>query len=186
MKHRGPWVLEDKLLIRRFNRGETEALRRIYEKNRLDLLKVAHILLNDSDAVEDVLHDVFVNFAQQSGVFRLTGSLKGYLAICVANRARDHNRRRRPTTLPADDLKTMRSHVEDPAYTAYRLELQKMLAHTLAQLPDDQREVIALRLHANLPFRRIAQLTEVSINTVQSRYRYGLEKLQRLLDGRVQ
>jgi len=173
-------------LVRRFNRGDTDALRRIYEKYRPDLLKVAHTLLNDSSAAEDVLHDVFVTFAQQSGVFRLTGSLKGYLAICVANRARDRNRPYQPASLPDDDLIKVRSRIAGPTENVERLELQKMLNQTLAQLPDDQREVIALRLQANLSFRRIAQLTEVSINTAQSRYRYGLEKLQRLLDGRVQ
>ena len=80
-------MLEDKLLIWRFNRGDKDALRRIYEKYKADLLKVAAALLNDSSAVEDIVHDVFVSFAQTTGKFRLSGSLKGYLAICIANRS---------------------------------------------------------------------------------------------------
>jgi DNA-directed RNA polymerase specialized sigma24 family protein len=56
-------LLEDKLLIRRFNSGDTEALRRIYEKYRSELLGVARALLNEAGAVEDVLHDVFVDFS---------------------------------------------------------------------------------------------------------------------------
>ena len=47
---------------------------------------------------EDVLHDVFVGFASQAGQFELKGSLKGYLAVCVANRARNVNRYRRPAS----------------------------------------------------------------------------------------
>jgi DNA-directed RNA polymerase specialized sigma24 family protein len=88
-------VIEDRLLIRRFNAGDMDALRRIYEKYKSDLLSVAGALLNDPAAVEDVLHDVFVGFASQAGRFRLNGSLKGYLAICVANRARNVNRQGR-------------------------------------------------------------------------------------------
>ncbi len=85
-------MIEDRILVWRFNRGDVAALCRIYEKYRDGLLKVAAALLNDRSGVEDVLHDVFVDFAQMTGRFHLQGSLKGYLSICVANRARDRNR----------------------------------------------------------------------------------------------
>jgi len=45
--------------------------------------------------------------------------------------------------------------------------------------------VIALHLHGGLKFKQIAGLQKTSINTVQSRYRYGLEKLRFLLNGEV-
>jgi len=61
-----PILIEDRLLIRRFNAGDMDALRRIYEKYKLDLLSVAGALLNCPAAVEDVLHDVFVGFASQA------------------------------------------------------------------------------------------------------------------------
>ena len=52
-------MLEDKLLILKFKCGSPEALRRIYEKYRLYLLKLAAALLNDVSVAEDVVHDVF-------------------------------------------------------------------------------------------------------------------------------
>jgi len=98
-------MIEDRLLVWRFNRGDPAALCRIYEKYRAPLLKVAAALLNDRSGVEDVLHDIFVDFAQTTGRFRLKGSLKGYLSICVANRARDMNRtRRRRSTMSPDQM----------------------------------------------------------------------------------
>ena len=63
-------MLDDRLLVWKFNRGDTDALRRIYAKYRDDLMKVAAALLNDADGVEDVVHDVFVSFAQTVGEFR--------------------------------------------------------------------------------------------------------------------
>lgn len=51
----------------------------------------------------------------------------------------------------------------------------------LAELPVEQREVITLHLHAEMTFREIALQLGHSINTVQSRYRYGIEKLRTLL-----
>ena len=55
----------------------------------------------------------------------------------------------------------------------------------MAQLPYDQREAVILHLQAGMKFREIANSQNVSINTIQSRYRYGLERLRSLLDGKV-
>jgi len=84
--------VEDKLLVLRCKRGSSQALRRVYEKYRDDVLILAVALLKDTSAAEDVLHDVFVSFVQRLekfGLTELTGSLKTYLATCVANRARN-------------------------------------------------------------------------------------------------
>jgi RNA polymerase sigma-70 factor (ECF subfamily) len=55
----------------------------------------------------------------------------------------------------------------------------------MEQLPAEQREVIALHVLGTMRFREIAYQTGESINTVQSRYRYGLKRLRSLLDGQV-
>jgi RNA polymerase sigma-70 factor (ECF subfamily) len=64
-------------------------------------------------------------------------------------------------------------------------EQLRKLADAMTELPYEQRETIALRIHGNLRFRRIAELQNVSTKTVQSRYRYGLEKLRSTLNGEV-
>jgi RNA polymerase sigma factor (sigma-70 family) len=181
-----PVVIEDKLLIRRFNAGDMDALRRIYEKYKPALLSVAGALLNDASGVEDVLHDVFVRFASQAGRFRLSGSLKGYLAICVANRARNTNRqdRQNKDDIPSD-AKLRPSELPDPSQAAGYTEQRRILACALAQLQQEQRQVIVLHVLGSLRFREIARQAGDSINTVQSRYRYGLAKLQSLLNGEV-
>ncbi|MFC1603853.1 RNA polymerase sigma factor [Planctomycetota bacterium] len=176
-------MIEDRLLIRRFNAGDMDALRHIYEKFKPDLLSVAGALLNDAAAVEDVLHDVFVRFASQAGRFRLNGSLKGYLAICVANRARNTNRQNRPDLL--SNAKLRPSELPDPSQAAGHTEQRRILACALAQLKQEQRQVVVLHVLGSLRFREIARQTGDSINTIQSRYRYGLAKLQSLLNGEV-
>jgi RNA polymerase sigma-70 factor (ECF subfamily) len=59
------------------------------------------------------------------------------------------------------------------------------LSQAVAQLPEEQREVVLLRLTAGLRFREIAELQQASLNTVQGRYRYGLDKLRSTLNGEV-
>jgi hypothetical protein len=69
-------MLEDKLLIWKFNRGNRNVLRGIYEKYKDDLVTLAAALLNDVSSAEDVVHEVFVSFIESSRKFRLTGTLK--------------------------------------------------------------------------------------------------------------
>jgi RNA polymerase sigma factor (sigma-70 family) len=179
-------MIEDQLLVWRFNRGDPAALCRIYEKHRDGLLKVAAALLNDRSGVEDVLHDVFVGFAQTTGRFRLQGSLRGYLSICVANRARDVNRtRRRHNVASPDELNAHRVGADGPDNAAMSRELAAKLNAAMAELPDEQRETVVLHLQSRLAFREIAKLNEISINTALSRYRYGLAKLRAILDGEL-
>lgn len=177
----------DRLLIRRFNAGDRHALRRIYEKYKPDLLSVARALLKDPNAAEDVLHDVFVTFASQAGRFTLKGSLRGYLAICMANRARNVNRR----AGRADPQRLARGRPEpsqhpDCSEAAGDAEQRRIMISALDQLSEEQRCVIALHVLSSLSFREIARQTRQSINTIQSRYRYGLKKLRSLLDGQVE
>lgn len=180
-------MIEDRLLVWRFNRGDAAALCRIYEKYRDDLLKVAAALLNDRSGIEDVLHDVFVTFAQNTGQLELKGSLKGYLAICVANRARDRNRtqRRRGSI----DLGQARPDAPIPCGPEQRAASQETAARldaAMADLPDEQREAVVLHVQSKMRFRDIARLRGISINTALSRYRYGLEKLRSSLNGEME
>ncbi len=54
-------MLEEKLLIWKFKRGNPDAVCRIYERYRDDLLRLAAALLNENHEAEDVVHDVFIN-----------------------------------------------------------------------------------------------------------------------------
>jgi RNA polymerase sigma-70 factor (ECF subfamily) len=176
-------MLEDKVLVLRFNRGDRGVLHRIYDKYKDDLVTLAAALLMDVSTAEDVVHDVFLAFLDTAGRFRLTGSLKGYLATCVANRARNLNkaaRRHRGPTL--DAVVETTSDAPPPEQAAIFGEELACLRGALEQLPYEQREVLLLRLHSGMRFAAIAGVQGVSINTVQGRYRYAVEKLRSLLD----
>ena len=178
-------MLEDRLLVWRMRRGSREALCRIYEKYRDDLLRLAVSLSNETTMAEDVVQDVFVSFIGGASQFRLTGSLKGYLATCVANRTRNANRDRRRQHASLDEARQVVSDARRPdQWVVCSEELEQVIA-ALALLPYEQREVIALRLQGALKFREIAEFQNVSIKTALSRYRCGLGKLRSLLNGEV-
>jgi len=179
-------MLEDGLLVWKFKGGSKDALRAIYEKYADDLVTLAANLLNDKVGAEDVVQDVFISFAESVDKFRLTGSLKGFLARCVANRSRDCIRRRiRQQTAAANRDERKSSEVKSPVQLVINSEELKKLGSALTELPYEQREAIVLRLHGDLRFRQIAKMQKVSTKTVQSRYRYGLDKLRSTMNGEV-
>jgi RNA polymerase sigma factor (sigma-70 family) len=179
-------MLEDKLLIWKFNRGNRDCLRIIYEKYKDDLVTLAAALLTNVGAAEDVVHDVFVSFIESAEKFRLTGSLKSYLATCVANRARNKNKaNRRQAGSVLEDANSVATDPSGPECSAIFGEELRQLSWALGQLPYEQREVLILHAYSGMKFRSIAKQQNVSINTAQGRYRYAMDKLRSMLDGEV-
>jgi RNA polymerase sigma-70 factor (ECF subfamily) len=179
-------MMEDKLLIWKFNRGNRDVLRRIYEKYKDDLVTLAAALLVDVASAEDTVHDVFVSFIKSARKFRLTGSLKGYLATCVANNARNKNKAgQRHGSIGLDQAGPVVSDSNRPEFTVIFGEQLRQVSWALAQIPYEQREVLILHAYTGMKFKAIAARQDVSINTVQGRYRYAVDKLRSLLNSEV-
>jgi len=179
-------VLEDRFLISELRQGSSEVLCRIYEKYRDDLLRLAVSLSNDTTAAEDIVHDVFVSFLRQARQFQLTGSLKSYLATCVANRARNVSRDQRARrAIWLDGAEDTAAESWQPDQWLVCSEELRQVAGALALLPGEQREVITLHLQGGMKFREIAEFQQVPLKTALSRYRGGLLKLRSLLNSEI-
>ena len=180
-------MLEDKLLIWKFNQGRTDVLHRIYEKYKNQMLTLATALLNDVSSAEDVVHDVFVSLINSSVKLRLDSNLKAYLSTCVANKARNKNRSAgRSPSVGLEETESLPVESKNPQACAIFGEELWLLNWSLSRLPYEQREVIMLHEYSGMKFKEIAQTQELSINTVQGRYRYGLKKLRVLLNGEAE
>jgi RNA polymerase sigma factor (sigma-70 family) len=174
-------MVEDRILVWRFNRGSKDAFQHIYEKYKDALMGLAVTMLRDRTIAEDIVHDVFVSFAGTVGTFHLSGTLKGYLLTCVANRVRDSNRLRWQRGVGLNSVDAISPSSDGPVDDAISREESDQLEDSLARLPYEQREVIVLHLHHGMRFWEIAKALDVSINTLQSRYRYGLDKLRSIV-----
>jgi RNA polymerase sigma factor (sigma-70 family) len=179
-------MIEDELLKWKFKRGSKDALRRIYEKYIDYLLTLAMALLNDANTSEDVVHDVFVSFAKSAEEFKLSGNLKSYLATAVCNRARDQIRSKKRQPAKLDESEPVISSSDGPEQSIIYSEESQRLNDAVAQIPQQQREVVVLHLKGEMKFREIAELQGESVNTILGRYRYGLNKLRSILDGEVE
>jgi len=125
-------MVEDRLLIWKFKLGSRDALQRIYEKYKNDLLKLAVALVNDVNSAEDVVQDVFVAFAKSAAKIQTRGNLKKYLVTCVANRARNRKRdQKRHETSGIDDLDLVISDGNRPEQWAILSEELELLSNAM-------------------------------------------------------
>lgn len=136
--------------------------------------KLHHYLLgmlrSPADA-EDALQTVFVKLAQrgEAGI----ADLGAYLFSAARNEALSLRRRQGRTAPPAPPELFEPAGGDD--------EERRQLGRALAELPDEQREVLLLKVWEGLSFREIAALTGVPQDTAASRYRYALDKLKELV-----
>ena len=180
-------MVREKLLMMRFNRGDCNALRDMYALYKDELVSLASALLNDKTTAEDAVHDVFAKLIARQETLKITQNLRRYLLSAVANAARQqyHQHKKTPAlSLDAGNIAEIETD-NPPEMASISNEQKQQLAIALSELPYQQREVILLRHFSDLKFNAIASMQNVSINTVQGRYRYGLDKLRSLLSGEL-
>jgi len=175
-------MLNDPILLWRSKRGDRRAFDLLYQRHLDTLLTVAMHLLGSASDAEDAVQEVFASFIESLDTLTLRSNLRSFLAVCVANRSRDMLRRRnRPVVDPRGQAAP--AEAPEPLELVIHNEQVRRLVDALAELPYEQREVITLHIHAGLTFRAMARALKISLGTVQSRYRYGLNNLKAALNG---
>ena len=129
-----------------------------------------------------MLQSLFVRIVQKRRTLARAHYLEAYLYRMARNEAATYAKGRRRATKDGADAEswlTIRGTGDQPYDLAEQLHLM------LSRLPQAQREVVVLKVYREKTFQEIARLLDVSVNTVASRYRYGMEKLRNLLKDNV-
>lgn len=176
-------------LITAYRAGDLEAFDRLVERHQSSLFGyILNMGGRPSDA-DDVFQDVWMKALRKLDLFRRDGSFGGWLVRIARNVMIDRSRRRGGDSLSLDAegteggrlLDTLKSGMAEPGEAVTASELGVRLAEAVARLPDEQREVFLLRSQTDLPFREIAAIQGVSINTALARMRYALDRLRGVL-----
>jgi RNA polymerase sigma-70 factor (ECF subfamily) len=153
-------------------------LERLYDNHAQALFAFLLNLTRDEDDTRDVLQEVFVKLARQTGLLDGVRDERAFLIRLVHNAAIDLMRRRGTREKHHEQFGTEAvtpfAPTEDPDEQSFRIAL----AEALGELPPDQRAVVHLKLWEELTFEQIAAALEIPPNTAASRYRYGLDKLR--------
>jgi len=186
--------LPDEQLLARFNGGDPTAFEVLLQRYRRPLYNFILRSVRERDRAEDLLQDVFVRVLQRSAEFKGEAKFSTWLYTIARNLCIDTSRKmvfRRHRSLDAPSssdegegpslLDRVASGSAGVDRTAIGNELQDLIAVAVERLPEEQREVFLMREVQNLPFKDIADIVGVPENTVKSRMRYALERLQEAL-----
>jgi len=191
-----PLVPPDEELLARFQAGDRRAFGELLKRHKNGLY---HFVLRHTRlpaVAEDVVQDAFVRVVQNAQDFKHEARFSTWLYTIARNLCIDHMRKHALRKHPSLDQRSSQGGDGDEGPTLGELtadtntdverqatgtELKSRIARAVELLPEDQREVFLLREVSNLPFKEIAEVTGVPENTVKSRMRYALERLQEAL-----
>jgi RNA polymerase sigma-70 factor (ECF subfamily) len=168
----------DDLIRAALQRDDPAAVAILWDRYARDLLAFLQALLCSRHDAEDVLQTVFVRIVRKRQYVANAQSLNGYVFRMARNEAASFARMRRHRC--GDD-----QWLEAVATDARPEELAEELQAALARLPQEQREIVVLKIYRDRTFQEIGEMLELSPNTVASRYRYGIEKLRAILKDAV-
>jgi RNA polymerase sigma-70 factor (ECF subfamily) len=185
----------DEVLMIRFQRGDRTAFTSLVRRHQTPLFNFALRQLGAQAVAEEVVQDTFVRVVQNATEFKHEARFTTWVYTILRNLCIDQLRRRALRRHPSLDERSSRGGAEEgptlleqTADTrasvereATGVELKEKIARAVEALPEEQKEVFLLREISNLPFKEIASITGVPENTVKSRMRYALERLQQAL-----
>ena len=166
----------DRLLLR-VGQGDREAFARLYSLTRGAVYALALSLLRDAHEAQDVAQDVFVRVWESAPAYRSQGSPMAWLLTVARNMARSRLRQSgRQIALDEEAWNAIPAAAPD-------VEDRQLLQGALARLGAEEREIVLLHAVTGLKHREIAQLLELPLSTVLSKYHRGLKKLKAQMKG---
>lgn len=187
--------LTDEVLMMRFQGGDRAAFAGLVRRHKTSIYNFILRQVRTRSVAEDLAQDVFVKIVQNAADFKHEARFSTWAYTIARNVCIDHLRkmslRRHPSLDQGSgedgDGPTLGERTADPApraavdRAAIGAEMGERITRAVEDLPPEQREVFLLREIGNVPFKDIAQMTGVPENTVKSRMRYALERLQEAL-----
>ncbi len=178
-----PVATED--LIRRFQRGQPGAFDALFERYKDYVYRVAFFVTRNSGDAEEATQETFLDLLRALPRFKIQGPARfeTWLYRITVNRCRSRFRRKRPPSADWDELadELIAGINGDPEHSALRRETRNAIWQAVNQLPDAQRQVIALRYLSDLSYDEIAQALGVNLGTVKSRLFYAHQALHKSL-----
>jgi RNA polymerase sigma-70 factor (ECF subfamily) len=165
-------------LLRGLAAGDERAFAALYDQYGTRLYKTAFGILGRREDAEDAVQEVFTALVRSRKTLAAVNDLTAYLFSALRRAAARCAERRKREPASSQDVEDIEAKT-DPNETNY--PLADRLEQALQKLPEEQREVISLKIDGQLTFNQIAEVLGISINTVASRYRYALEKLREIL-----
>lgn len=179
----------DALLVSAYIDGNENALSELIERHKQRVYSFIYSKVSDRDITEDIFQDTFIKVIKtlKRGAYNEEGKFLPWVMRISHNLIIDHFRKsnRMPkfanngdfnifSVLSDDDLNAERKIIKG--------QVEDDLRRLIQELPEDQKEVLVMRLYKDMSFKEISEQTGVSINTALGRMRYALINLRKVIE----
>jgi RNA polymerase sigma factor (sigma-70 family) len=171
----------DESLMLAFAAGQAAAFEQLYARHRGPLYRFLDRQLRNAALTDELFQDVWQKVIVARSTWRPEAAFATWLFRIAHNRLNDHWRALKHRPPAPSDAEERTARVPDPhtpERTLSDFEQRRRLQLALAELPDEQREVLLLRLEQELTLEEIGEITGVGRETVKSRLRYAMDKLR--------
>ena len=185
-------MCSDDELVCQYREGCDGAFAELLHRYETDIHNYIYLTVADSDVADDLFQEIFIKVirALREGKYCADGKFKSWLLRLTHNMIMDHFRSERRSLYvtnydanqqildltPANDLPE--DYFDDQEALYYQLSL------CVEDLPEVQKEVLKMRIYEDIPFKEIAERTQVSISTALGRMRYALINLRKMVRER--
>lgn len=182
------YQLSDQELIALYLKGNEKAFEILLNRHKNKIYTSIYLFTKDRTLADDIFQEVFIRIIDtlRKGKYNHEGKFLQWAMRISYNLCVDYFRRgkRRPVVNSSEDfdifdvLKQPELNAEE---SIMRSQTHDKVRQLVDSLPDEQREVVILRHYADMSFKEIAGLTQVSINTALGRMRYALINIRKMI-----
>lgn len=165
------------LALRGISEGSTEALETLYRCTSASIYGFAHSILRDHHDAQDVLHDCYVAVWNSAAGYRSQGKPLAWLLTIARNLCLQKLRERKKALAYDPEF----PGIEGAAPGGLTLEDRHTLSACMEQLSDQERQIVTLHAVSGFRHREIAELLELPLPTVLSKYSRAIRKLKQYL-----
>ena len=182
-------VLPDAVLVKNYISGDESALSVLINRHQSKIYGFIYSKVADRDLSDDIFQDTFIKVIKtlKTKSYNEEGKFLPWVMRIAHNLTVDHFRKAKKMPFQRETEEySIFNFMSDNAPTIegkiITEQVESDLTRLLDELPEDQKEVLVMRMYQDLSFKEIADLTGVSINTALGRMRYALLNLRKIIE----
>ena len=182
-------LINDAVLVKNYINGHEQALATLIQRHKQKIYAFIYSKVYDRDITEDIFQDTFVKVIRtlKLGRYNEEGKFLPWVMRIAHNLVIDHFRKnnRMPKFDNAGDFNIF-SVLGDGNLNAekrmIKSQVEEDVKRLIEELPEDQKQVLLMRMYQDMRFKEISERTGVSINTALGRMRYALINLRKIIE----
>ena len=182
-------TLSDAILVKKYVEGDESTLAILIERHQSKIYGFIYTKIQDRDICDDVFQDTFIKVIKtlKTKSYNEEGKFLPWVMRIAHNLVIDYFRKSKKMPMQRDtDEYSIFSYLTDSSLDVEKqiitAQIEEDLTKLLDKLPEDQKEVIIMRIYQDLSFKEIADSTGVSINTALGRMRYAIMNLRKIIE----